>query len=102
MATIILTPFFILIPFLSLAVGLYPLSINTMVAIGITVYYASIFLLQSYCRNLKHLQSLWWCQISNTVLWFTYAKAVVNTVFAQMGLKQTMFKVRTVSKQGGL
>jgi hypothetical protein len=63
MATIITTPFFIAVPFISLAFGVHPLNLNTWVAAGITAYYSSIFLLQSYCRNIGHLKSLWFCQV---------------------------------------
>lgn len=47
------------------------------------------------CRNFAHLRSLWYVSLSQTVLWFTYCKAVFNSVLSQLGMKVLAFKATT-------
>jgi hypothetical protein len=50
-------------------------------------------------RDFAHLRSLWYVNVSQTVLWFTYCKAVFNTLLSQLNMKVLAFKA-TVKKVG--
>lgn len=84
---VIATPMSLIIPFLSLGFGLNPVIINYWFAAGASAYYLAIFLVQTYFHQLAHIKSLWFANISNTVLWFTYTKAVINVLLSKFGLK---------------
>jgi hypothetical protein len=47
---------------------------------------------QYYVRDWGHLRSMWFVNISNTILWFTYTKALFNTGIAKIGNKALTFK----------
>jgi hypothetical protein len=91
--TIFMLPIFLAVPLVSLLFGVHPIILDSRFATYATMYYSSVLLLQSYCKNLKHLKSIWFMQLSNIVLWFTFTKAVANTLLSILGLKKLGFKM---------
>ena len=81
------------VPFLSLVFGLYPVSITYPLVLASTLYFVSLECIQHYCTRLDHLRLMYYVQVSNTVLWFTYCKAFFNTLLGKVGFKATAFKV---------
>jgi hypothetical protein len=71
----------------------HPIILDSRFATYATMYYSSVLLLQSYCKNLTHLKSIWFMQLSNIVMWFTFTKAVANTLLSILGLKKLGFKM---------
>jgi hypothetical protein len=95
-ATVITTPTFILVPFISLAFGIHPVVITRKFAVVATIYYACTWFVQNYCRSLPDNKSLWFSNVSNHVLCFTYFKAILNILMVKAGMKQgSGFKATT-------
>lgn len=44
------------------------------------------------------MKNLWFANLSNSVLWFTFVKAIINTTFVQLELKTTTFKATEKKK----
>ncbi|KAL6758953.1 hypothetical protein V8C86DRAFT_3133889, partial [Haematococcus lacustris] len=96
--TMLTVPAFIIVPFMSIAFGIHPVTITYELVLASTLYFVSQNSLQYYVHTLKHLKLMWFVNVSNTVLWFTFTKAFVNTMAAKMGFKAIMFKVTDKTK----
>ncbi|KAJ9528163.1 hypothetical protein QJQ45_005789 [Haematococcus lacustris] len=96
--TILTVPAFIIVPFMSIAFGIHPVTITYELVLASTLYFISQNSLQYYVHTLKHLKLMWFVNVSNTVLWFTFTKAFVNTMAAKLGFKAIMFKVTDKTK----
>ncbi|GFH21739.1 uncharacterized protein HaLaN_19101, partial [Haematococcus lacustris] len=96
--TMLTVPAFIIVPFMSIAFGIHPVTITYELVLASTLYFVSQTSLQFYVHTLKHLKLMWFVNVSNTVLWFTFTKAFVNTMIAKMGFKAIMFKVTEKTK----
>ncbi|KAK9785110.1 hypothetical protein WJX73_006875 [Symbiochloris irregularis] len=79
------TPTFIIIPLLTIWVGIFPIVVSRWAAIALTAYAVGQMLVLSYCRRLKHLQGLWFAGIANNILWWAFAKAAFNALAAKLG-----------------
>ncbi|GFH18991.1 uncharacterized protein HaLaN_15876, partial [Haematococcus lacustris] len=99
--TMLTVPAFIIVPFMSIAFGIHPVTITYELVLASTLYFVSQTSLQFYVHTLKHLKLMWFVNVSNTVLWFTFTKAFVNTMIAKMGFKAIMFKVTEKTKGDG-
>jgi hypothetical protein len=62
--TIATVPTFIVVPFVSLALGVHPVMIDLPMAVAGSCYFASCFLVQSYVRDFSHWISLWFVGVS--------------------------------------
>ncbi|KAJ9506848.1 hypothetical protein QJQ45_020227, partial [Haematococcus lacustris] len=96
--TILTVPAFIIVPFMSIAFGIHPVTITYELVLASTLYFISQNSLQYYVHTFKHLKLMWFVNVSNTVLWFTFTKAFVNTMAAKLGFKAIMFKVTDKTK----
>ncbi|GFH10739.1 uncharacterized protein HaLaN_06107 [Haematococcus lacustris] len=76
---------------MSIAFGIHPVTITYELVLASTLYFVSQ-------NSLQHLKLMWFVNVSNTVLWFTFTKAFVNTMAAKMGFKAIMFKVTDKTK----
>jgi endoglucanase len=80
------TPLFILIPCITIWFGVFPIVVSWWMALGVTVYYFSTNSVLYYVRSLRHFEALWFANISNALLWWTYVKAfwrAINSVCGQ-------------------
>eukprot|EP00878_Enallax_costatus_P000276 GHUV01000347.1.p1 GENE.GHUV01000347.1~~GHUV01000347.1.p1 ORF type:complete len:1266 (+),score=343.56 GHUV01000347.1:286-4083(+) len=85
-------PCSVLVPFIALVFGIYPLVLNRDFALAATLYYTSSTLVTMYCTNRKHLKPLWFCIVSCHLLWFTFAKAQINVIIKKIMKKTVVFK----------
>ena len=60
-------------------------------AVGLTAYFTSQYLCLNYVRKLSHLRPLWFANVANNILWFTFVKACWRAVGAACG-KTLTFK----------
>lgn len=80
------TPLFILIPCITIWFGVFPIVVSWWTALGVTVYYFTTNSVLYYVRSVRHFEALWFANISNAILWWTYVKAfwrAINSVFGQ-------------------
>ncbi|GAX77149.1 hypothetical protein CEUSTIGMA_g4595.t1 [Chlamydomonas eustigma] len=96
--TIITVPSFMVVPFMSIVFGYNPVSITFDFVLASTLYFVALQAIQNYCTSWSHLKLMWYVNVSNTVLWFTYLKAFVNTLALKAGMKIVVFKVTAKTK----
>ena len=60
-------------------------------AVGLTAYFITQFLVLSYVRKFAHLRPLWFANVANNILWFTFVKACWRAMGAACG-KSLTFK----------
>ena len=61
-------------------------------AIGLTVYMIATHAVLYYVRSPKHLEALWFSNIANTLMWFTYVKALYSALSSVTLGKTIQFK----------
>lgn len=66
-------------------------SLLTWFAVGLTTYFVTQFLVLNYVRKLSHLRPLWFANVANNILWFTFVKACWRAAGAACG-KSLTFK----------
>ncbi|KAF6266301.1 glycosyltransferase like family 2-domain-containing protein [Scenedesmus sp. NREL 46B-D3] len=87
-------PCSVLVPFVALVFGVYPLVLNRDFALAATLYYTSSTMVTMYARRWDHLKPVWFCIVSCHLLWFTFTKAVFNVaIIAPLTGKMLGFKV---------
>eukprot|EP00879_Flechtneria_rotunda_P009977 GHRR01010433.1.p1 GENE.GHRR01010433.1~~GHRR01010433.1.p1 ORF type:complete len:1225 (+),score=296.26 GHRR01010433.1:1011-4685(+) len=91
----IAVPVNVLVPFIALVFGVYPLVLNRDFALAATLYYCSSSLVTMYCTDRKHLKPLWFTIVSCHLLWFTFTKATYNVIKSKITGKVTTFKTTT-------
>ncbi len=79
-------PTAVLVPFIALVFGVYPLVLNRDFALAATLYFSASTLVTSYCTNRKHIKPLWFCIVSCHLLWFTFTKAQFNVLFKMVSV----------------
>ena len=85
-------PTSVLVPFIALVFGIYPLVLNRDFALAATLYFSASTLVTSYCTNRKHMKPLWFCIVSCHLLWFTFTKAMLNVLVKKITKKRVVFK----------
>eukprot|EP00955_Chlamydomonas_euryale_P087768 364323-Chlamydomonas_euryale.AAC.17 len=96
--TSLVTPVFMLVPFMSIVFGYNPVSITFEFVLASTIYFVVLQLIQNYCTSWSHVKLMWYVNVSNTVLWFTYVKAFFNTLLLKIGAKVATFKATAKTK----
>ena len=87
-----------LVPVFSIWFGIFPLDLNLYAAIALTVYFICQNMVSYYVRNYMHFKVLWFSSISNTILWVTYFKAILNTFIASRTKRKITFKATAKGK----
>lgn len=67
-------PIFTAVPIVMLIFGFFPISLNQMTVIGITVYYLVQTLLLFYCTSVRQLTALWLSNVAQTLMWWPSLK----------------------------
>ena len=81
-------PAAVLVPFIALVFGVYPLVLNRDFALAATLYFTASSLVTGYCTNRKHIKPLWFCIVSCHLLWFTFTKALFNVLLRKITKKK--------------
>eukprot|EP00878_Enallax_costatus_P040689 GHUV01047038.1.p1 GENE.GHUV01047038.1~~GHUV01047038.1.p1 ORF type:complete len:153 (+),score=48.20 GHUV01047038.1:564-1022(+) len=79
-ATVLTSLTFTMVPFSSLVFGYHPVTFSREFTIASTLYLVCGALLGGFVRRPTHSRGMWLSGISNNLLAFTYAKAVINTL----------------------
>ena len=72
--------------------GVFPIVVSQWAAIGLTVYMIATHAVLYYVRSPKHLEALWFSNIANTLMWFTYVKALYSALSSVTLGKTIQFK----------
>jgi cellulose synthase/poly-beta-1,6-N-acetylglucosamine synthase-like glycosyltransferase len=67
-ATVVCTPVFVIVPFLSVFANLDPVRFGGLTPLALTLYLCSSFLVNSYCHTPLDSQALWQATLSNQLL----------------------------------
>lgn len=79
------TPLFILIPLLTVWAGVFPIVVSWWAALALTAYMLAQTLVLNYTRKRKHIEPLWFAQIANNIMWWTYVKACWRSLYSIFG-----------------
>ncbi|KAL3155246.1 hypothetical protein ABBQ32_013178 [Trebouxia sp. C0010 RCD-2024] len=79
------TPLFIIIPLLTIWAGIFPIVISWWAALALTIYYIAQSLVLNYSKKWWHPEALWFANISNMILWFTYVKGAWRALTGKFG-----------------
>eukprot|EP00879_Flechtneria_rotunda_P011197 GHRR01011695.1.p1 GENE.GHRR01011695.1~~GHRR01011695.1.p1 ORF type:complete len:695 (+),score=198.24 GHRR01011695.1:342-2426(+) len=99
--TIITTWTFLLVPFISLMFEIQPVKFGREFALAALLYLFANFLVMNYFHVAEHMRGIWMANVSNYLLTFTYAKAIVNTLLAKVHIKKKAGFKPTEKSTGG-
>lgn len=74
------TPFFMAVPIVTIWSGVFPIVVSWWAALGLTVYYVATNAVLYYVRSPKHVETLWFANTCNSIMWWTYLKVCVGCV----------------------
>jgi endoglucanase len=89
---IIVTPLLIVVPWITIWIGTFPIIINWHAATAVTVYFIISACLAYFVVNLGHLKALWFAQIANAIMWFAFLKAFIRTTVGKLISGNIVFK----------
>jgi cellulose synthase/poly-beta-1,6-N-acetylglucosamine synthase-like glycosyltransferase len=96
MVAAISTPTFIIIPLVTIWIGVFPLNIDGRsphwIALAMTIYSAATMCVQYYVRHPNHMEALWFANVANQLLWWTYIKACWRALTAKLCFSTITFK----------
>ena len=52
---------------------------------GLTVYFLAQYMVLNYVRKFNHIKPLWFANVANNILWWTFVKACWRAVGSTMG-----------------
>lgn len=80
---------FIIIPLVTIWGGVFPIVVSWWAALGLSVYMAAQFIVMNYVHKLRDLKALWFAQVANSILWWTFVKACWRAAGAAFGKSMT-------------
>lgn len=97
----IATPTFILVPLLTIWVGVFPIVLNIWAAGALTVYYLATSAVLQYFKKWAHIRPLWFSNVSTVIMFFTYMKACFN-IFVRTYISKKALSFKSTAKTGGV
>lgn len=73
------------IPLLTIWAGIFPIVISWWAALALTVYFIAQSAVLGYSKKYWHVESLWFANIANNILWFTFVKGCFRSVTSTFG-----------------
>ncbi|DBA65793.1 TPA: hypothetical protein ACH3X2_002830 [Trebouxia sp. C0005] len=92
MCAAISTPTFIMIPLITIWIGVFPLVITRWLTLGLTIYSVATQMVLYYVRHPNHTEALWFAAVANSLLWWTYIKACWRAITAKLFCSVITFK----------
>lgn len=78
---------------ITLWAGIFPVVITQKFALALTIYTVATQSLLYYVKELQHIEALWFANIANQLLWWTYVKAAWRTFSSKLTCTTITFKV---------
>ncbi|GMH34490.1 hypothetical protein BSKO_02324 [Bryopsis sp. KO-2023] len=100
LVTAFTTPFFIIIPLLTLWYGIYPLDVTREFATVLVTYYSTLILTVYFSDNYRHTYQFWLGWVQNHIYWYTYLKAIFSVILSKMAGKQLTYKPTNKTGKG--
>lgn len=94
------TPFFIIIPLLTLWYGIYPLDVTRDFAKVLVTYYVTLILTVYFSDHYRHTYQFWLMWVQSHVYWYTYLKAIFTVIFSKLAGKQMTYKPTNKTGKG--
>ncbi|KAK9812548.1 hypothetical protein WJX73_008007 [Symbiochloris irregularis] len=94
-------PLFVSVPVIAVCTGAFPLSLNPTFAVVFPLYFFLMHSVVYFCDSWGLLRALWFGSVSTQILWFTYLKAIINTLLWAAGLKKKG-RFKTTIKTGAI
>lgn len=91
-------PFAVMVPFIAMVFGIYPLVLNEEFALGSTLFFTASSLINMFSMDRRHIKPMWFCVVACNLLWWTFCKATFMTLFRQIFRRRLTFK--TTKKKG--
>ena len=85
-------PTMTLVPIVTLLFGYFPIALNFLTVVALTVYYVALHMLTYYCRSMREFRALWLANVGTSILFWPYFKAALFTPMKQLGGKGLTFK----------
>lgn len=83
-ASVVTSWTFLLVPFLSLLIGLQPVRFSDAFALAATLHLGATFVVQHYFHVAADMRCHWMASVSNNLLSLTYAKAMSSTILSKV------------------
>ncbi len=61
-------------------------------AVGLTSYFCAQYAVLNYVRRFKHITPLWFANVANNILWWTFVKACWRAAGSMMANRGITFK----------
>eukprot|EP00884_Botryococcus_braunii_P012540 jgi/Botrbrau1/21287/Bobra.0573s0001.1 len=81
----ITTPMFIAIPLVTIWAGVFPIVVSWWAAVGLTIYFVAQYAVMNYVHKFKDLKPLWFANVANSILWWTFVKACWRAAGSTLG-----------------
>ena len=79
------TPFFMAVPIVTIWSGVFPIVVSWWAALGLSIYYVATNAVLYHVRSVKHVETLWFANTCNSIMWWTYLKVWVWVVGGWVG-----------------
>ncbi|KAK9826822.1 hypothetical protein WJX81_004238 [Elliptochloris bilobata] len=86
------TPVFIAVPLVTIWAGIFPIVVSWWAAVGLTTYFVAQYAVLNYVRQFKHVTPLWFANVANNILWWTFVKACWRAAGSMMADRGITFK----------
>lgn len=81
-----------LVPIITLLFGYFPIALNLLTVVAITVYYVALHAVTFYCRSMREFRALWLANVGTSIMFWPFGKAAMLTPFKQIAGKGLTFK----------
>ena len=98
-AAALTTPALAAVPVLALITDTLPFTITPRLACAFVPYFIAVHGVVYWCESADLLRALWFGGVATRLLWWTYAKALANTLLWACGLKRKL-AFKTTAKAG--
>ncbi|KAK9846433.1 hypothetical protein WJX81_003716 [Elliptochloris bilobata] len=75
---------FLSIPLLTIWIGVFPVALSKQFALALTLYSVAMNSLLYYVRVPWHVESLWFANVCNQLMWWAYVKAFLRSLLSRV------------------
>lgn len=86
------TPVLLVVPVVTIWLGVFPIVINFYAGVCVTAYFLASSALMFYARSHSHFKAMWFASVCNSILWFAYLKAAYRATIGKFLTGKIVFK----------
>ena len=91
----------VIIPVITIWFGIFPIVVSWWAALGLTVYFVATEMVLYYVRSFKHVEALWFANLANQILFWTYVKVSSRHCHQRPGPAEHSQQLVVQSTKGG-